>query len=142
MRINMQAISYNFSRKVYNWDMAIGRPPTKPRTLLGDRIAEARRIAGLSQMQLARKLETTQRVISYWEREPVALKPEQMINLADALNTSADFLLGREAQSIRGKGPAGKARRVFEAVSKLPRKQQDKILDVIEPFISSHSKAG
>jgi len=92
-------------------------------------------------MQLADKLETTQRVVSYWEREPVALKPEQLTALADALGTSADFLLGREPPAGRGKGPAGKARRIFEAVSKLPRKQQEKIFDVIEPFISSHSKA-
>jgi transcriptional regulator with XRE-family HTH domain len=137
----MQAIPYNFSDHAYNWDMPIGRPPTKPRTPLGERIAEARRVAGLSQIQLADKLETTQRVVSYWEREPVALKPDQLTALADALGTSADFLLGRETSTGRGKGPAGKARRVFEAVSKLPRKQQEKIFDVIEPFISSHSKA-
>lgn len=118
-----------------------GRPATKPRTPLGERIAEARRIAGLSQIQLAGRLDTSQRVISYWEREPVALKPVQMAALADALDVTADFLLGREEPPRRGKGPVGKARRIFDAVSQLPRNQQEKIFDVIEPFISSHTKA-
>lgn len=118
-----------------------GRPATKPRTPLGERIAEARAIAGLSQIQLAQRLKVSQRVISYWEREPVALKPGQLAALADALDVTADFLLGRKDPVRRGKGPVGKARRVFDEISRLPRNQQEKIFDVIEPFISSHSKA-
>ena len=134
----MQVLTYNISSNTYNAGMSTGRPTTKPRTALGERISEARSLAGISQIQLAKKLGTSQRVISYWEREPVALKPEQLASLADALNTTADFLLGRKERTKRGNGPVGKGRRIFEAVSKLPRSQQEKIFDVIEPFVSAH----
>jgi hypothetical protein len=33
----------------------------------------------------------------------------------------------------------GKARQMFEAVSKLPHRQQQKILDLLEPFIREHT---
>jgi hypothetical protein len=36
--------------------------------------------------------------------------------------------------------PGGKAGAVFEAVSKLPRRQQQKILDVVEALVAQHSK--
>jgi hypothetical protein len=83
----------------------------------------------------------TQRVITYWEREPVALKPEQLCALADALEVSSDFLLGRETSKAKGQGPKGKAKYIFEEVSKLSRSQQEKIFDILEPFITAHARS-
>jgi len=137
----MQAGTYKFNHVLYNDDMPPGRPASKPRPQLGTQIALARKEKGLTQQELAEKLEVTQRVITYWEREPVALKPEQLSDLSDALGVSADFLLGREKAKGRGTGPKGKAKFIFEEVSKLPRSQQDKIFDLLEPFISAHTKA-
>ena len=97
--------------------------------------------AGLSQRELADKLQITQRALSWWERQPVALRPEQLVALATTLGVTADFLLGIDASRKRGTGPTGKARRVFEAVSKLPRHQQQKIVDVVETFVAGHSMA-
>ncbi|MFT6179252.1 MAG: transcriptional regulator with XRE-family HTH domain [Akkermansiaceae bacterium] len=126
---------------MYNDDMPPGRPASKPRPVLGTQIALARKEKGFTQQELADKLKVTQRVITYWEREPVALRPEQLSQLADALGVTADFLLGREKPKRRGSGPKGKAKHIFEEVSKLPRAQQDKIFDLLEPFISAHTKA-
>ena len=75
---------------------------------------------------------------SYQEREPVALRPEQVALLATALGVSADQLLGVATAKKRGAGPTGKARRAFEAVSKLPRHHQQKIVDVVETFVAGH----
>ena len=137
----MQVITYKNNHMAYTDDMPPGRPASKPRPILGTQISLARKEKGLTQQELADKLNVTQRVITYWEREPVALKPEQLSTLADALDVSTDFLLGREKTKGRGNGPKGKAKHIFEAVSKLPRTQQEKIFDLLEPFISAHTRS-
>ena len=73
-----------------------------------------------------------------WERRSTALKPEQLAALARILECSIDDLIGHTAKTKRGNGPAGRIRRVFEAVSKLPRHQQQKIVDVVETFVAGH----
>ena len=78
---------------------------------------------------------------SWWERQPVALRPAQLVALATTLGVSTDYLLGIDPTKKRGSGPTGKARRVFEAVSKLPRHQQQKIIDVVETFVAGHANA-
>lgn len=116
----------------------MGRPSKRKRSAFGDRLVAAREEAGLSQRELADKLGITQRALSWWERESVALRPEQVVQLATVLGVSADHLLGVPAAKKRGTGPTGKARRAFEAVSKLPRHHQQKIVDVVETFVAGH----
>lgn len=118
--------------------MPAGRPAKGKRPSFGERLATARQRAGLTQQQLAEKVGASQRLITHWERRRAALRPEQLAALADALSVSADSLLGR-APAKRGTGPVGKAKRLFEAVSRLPRNQQEKIFAVLEPYIAQHS---
>jgi hypothetical protein len=77
-------------------------------------------------------------VLEDWERRSVALKPEYLPKLAAILNVSVDYLLGIRLTSQRGAGPAGKARQIFEAVSRLPRKQQQKVIEMAEGFLALH----
>jgi len=118
--------------------MQTGRPSKEPRTKFGQRLHAAREAAGLSQAQVAERLGVTQKAYAVWERYPVALRPEQIEKVASALNVSVEFLFGQTAKQ-RGSGPTGKARRVFEAVSKLPRRQQQKIAEVVEALVAQHS---
>jgi len=141
MSIFMQAISYNYLKPAYASVMPAGRPAKQARTTFGERLASARESAGLTQLQLAEKLGTTQRVITYWEREPVALRAEQLAALADALGVTTDFLVGRAAGKPRGQGPAGKLRQVFEKASQLPRNQQNKVAEFVEAFVERQVKA-
>lgn len=136
----MQALSGIAANSAYALAMPanMGRPTERKRTAFGERLVAAREEAGLSQRELADKLQITQRALSWWEREPVALRPEQVTQLAAALGVSTDFLLGVPATKKRGTGPTGKARRAFEAVSKLPRHHQQKIVDVVETFVAGH----
>jgi len=135
----MQVFSYVTVNQDYLWDMPnVGRPTDRKRTVFGERLVATREEAGLNQRELAERLGITQRALSWWEREPVALKPEQIAAMAAALGVSTDHLLGTNNVKKRG-GPIGKARRVFEAVSKLPRHQQQKIIDVVETFVAGHS---
>jgi transcriptional regulator with XRE-family HTH domain len=118
--------------------MPQGRPASAKRPQLGERIAEARQQAGLTQKQLAAKLGITQRVVTYWEREAVGLRADQLAQLAEALAVSADYFLGRESKK-RGNGPVGKARLIFERVSHLPRFQQQRILATVEDMLIAQS---
>ena len=124
--------------------MQTGRPAKYQRPPLGERIAAFRERAGLSQQQLAEKLTVNQQMVAYWERRSVTLRPEQLKALADALKTSVDELLGKAPPKARGAGPVGKVRQVFEIVSRLPRRQQQKIIEVVEALVAQnqgHSKA-
>ena len=91
---------------------------------------------GLSQAQLAEKIGVTQQAYAGWERSTTALRPEDISRIADALDTTADELLGRKAKSKRGTGPTGKTRRVFDEVSALPRHQQQKVVETIETLLA------
>jgi len=69
----------------------------------------------------------------------VALRPDQLLNLAKALNVSVEDLVGTNGTKKRGSGPTGKMKQLFEAASRLPRSQQQKIAAIIEPFIAHHA---
>ena len=63
---------------------------------IGEKIVQARQQQGLSQKQLAEKLEITAARLNYWEKDK-RFPPIDMINkLIDLLNIDANFLLGRE----------------------------------------------
>jgi len=103
---------------------------------LGQRIAEARERAGISQAQLAEKLGTTQPRIAYWERKAVNMRSDVLAKIAQTLKVSTDVLLGRKPPKA-GK-PIGKAGQLFDAISKLPRRQQAKVISVLQPFVEKH----
>lgn len=114
--------------------MQQGRPTNRPRTDFGTRIFEARKRLGLSQQEVADQLNITQSAYAAWERSPVALRPEQLRQLVEILKMSADELMGLNKNKQSG-GPTGKARKLFEQVSKLPRSQQQHVLTVVEAFV-------
>jgi transcriptional regulator with XRE-family HTH domain len=116
-----------------------GRPSDKPRSSLGERLAKARERAGISQVELAERMGTSQQTVAYWERKAVSLRSDVIIQLAEILDISADELLGTGKRPNRAAKPSGKARQLFDAVSKLPRRQQEKIIAVLEPFVNEHA---
>jgi transcriptional regulator with XRE-family HTH domain len=116
-----------------------GRPAKSKRSPFGERLTAARQQSGLTQQQLAERLGTVQRVIAHWERAPVALRADQLSALADALGVTADYLVGRDEPKKRGSGPVGRARQVLETVSRLPRHQQQKIIDVVEAMVAHNT---
>jgi transcriptional regulator with XRE-family HTH domain len=122
----------------YPLEMAAGRPAKQPRTPFGQRIAQAREQAGLTQAELAVRMGVTQPVVAYWEREPVALRIEQLAALADALGVTTDYLAGRSTKQSAPKGPPSKLRVAFEKDKKLPRSQQQHILRVVEAFVEAN----
>lgn len=65
------------------------------------RIAERRKELGISQEELAAAIGTNQRQISRYERGDNDPTGEVLISLADALDTTIDFLVGRSANPLR-----------------------------------------
>jgi hypothetical protein len=61
--------------------------------------------------------------------------------LAEVLGVTVEALFssGPPAPSQRG-GPLGRAKRIFEEVSALPRKKQKRILDVVEDLLKVHGE--
>ena len=118
--------------------MQRGRPSKRPRCPFGDRLYAARTSLGLSQTQVAEKLGITQTAYADWERYPVALRPDQIEKLTDILHISPAVLFQSGHDKKTG-GPVGKARRTFEAVSRLPKRQQQKIIEVVEAFVAQQS---
>jgi len=61
---------------------------------VGDRIKKLRNEHGLKQTELAKKVNSSSQVISNWERGYTALSHDDVVRLADALDTSTAYLLG------------------------------------------------
>jgi transcriptional regulator with XRE-family HTH domain len=132
----MQAILRVTQRLDYDLLMQTGRPSKRPRSAFGARLHAAREAAGLTQAQVAEKLGMTQTAYALWERREVALRPEQIEEVAKVLHVSVDVLFGRSIPRVRGHGPVGKVRQTFEEVSKLSRRQQQHIVRVIGALIT------
>jgi len=115
--------------------MRKGRPTKKPRTPFGERLARYRRNKGISQKQLADELGITQSAIANWERRSVLLSPEQLSTISSFLEVSLDDLFGTSEIPREPTIPGGRVREVFEEVGRLPRRQQEKIVDVVEAFV-------
>ena len=53
-----------------------------------------------------------------------------------------DYLIGISANWKGSKGPSDKVRQVFKQVSKLPRRQQEKVVEFVEAFVQHKAAAG
>jgi len=133
----MQALSITNWGQAYDGNVKTGRPPKSERSNFGARLHALREAAGLTQQQVAEKLGIAQPSYALWERNNVALKPDQLSKLATILGVRLDDLLNENNNTNRRGGPIGKARQVFEEVSQLPRSQQLRILGVVEDMLAA-----
>jgi len=63
--------------------------------MLSDRLKQARKSAGLTQDSLAKKVNTTKGTISNYENGHSTPSNDMLVQLANALDTTTDYLLGR-----------------------------------------------
>ena len=115
--------------------------PIKPRTTpFGQRLADARKKAGLTQAELGKRLGLSQRAIAHWELGDTTapLRPEQIEILANVFDLSIEeLILGVAPCAERAKpGPHGKLRKVFEEVADLSKADQQQIVTVVTALIS------
>lgn len=63
---------------------------------VGKNIARYRKSKGLSQVELATKLNVSSSTVAMWETNKRAIKDDDLINIADFFNVSLDELVGRK----------------------------------------------
>lgn len=119
----------------YNPTMLTGRPAKYPRTAFGERVFAAREAARLSQAEVAEKLGLSQNAYAMWERRPIALRPQQIEQLAAALGVPVEALFGKVPIPAKPPGPMGRAKKAFDTLSELPRNQQARVLEFVEPLM-------
>ena len=139
--MTMQAETITSGLPVYHAGVKTGRPSKSKRSPFGARLAALRQAAGLTQQQIASQLGISQPSYALWERNDVALRPDQLAGLAQILGVGVEALIEEPRSANRRGGPTGKARRVFETVSQLPRHQQKKIIDVVEALVAQHKSS-
>jgi transcriptional regulator with XRE-family HTH domain len=109
------------------------------RTAFGQRLHAAREASGFSQAEVAARLGLKQAAYAGWERYPTAIRPDQIEKIAATLKVPVKDLFEKTPRAFRKNGPAGRARRAFEALGQLSRHQQANVLDVIEAFLVRHT---
>jgi hypothetical protein len=116
--------------------MPAGRPSQKTRSPFAARVHALREQARLSQIEVAAKLGITQQSYAMRERRDVALSVAQMEQLAALFGVPATaFFRAELAEPARQPGPAGRARKTFDALAELSRSEQARVLDLVEPLV-------
>jgi transcriptional regulator with XRE-family HTH domain len=91
--------------------------------------------AGISQYELARLIGEPQPNIAYWELSEKPPRSDVLPKLAKALGVRIEHLLNGNTDVERKGGLGGKVRKIFEEVSNLPRRQQDKVVEFVSAFV-------
>ena len=136
----MQAFSFQQSGDfpAADYDAAMRK---KDRPPLGLRLTELRQAAGLTQIQLADKLGVHPSNIGFWELSGTPPRGEVLPKMANALGVSVDALLGVTPPKPKRQAAKGRLQSVFEAASKLPRRQQEKVAEFVGAFVKQHANA-
>jgi transcriptional regulator with XRE-family HTH domain len=119
----------------------MGRRLTKPRPKQGAHLAQLRKAAGLSQAQLAKLIDQPQGNVAFWELSDKPPRSDLLPKLAKVLGVNIQDLIYSDSVkkiSSRKTGPISKLRKLFLELEKLPRHQQDKIIDFLSLFIKQH----
>lgn len=101
----------------------------------GKKLKECREAKGLSQSQLAKILNTNHSIIGKYERDEVKPTVDVIKNLAEALDTTAGFLMGESSDMNVLKDPAMLKR--LNELDKMDSEDKTHITKVIDAFIKS-----
>jgi transcriptional regulator with XRE-family HTH domain len=99
-----------------------------------------RETAGLSVRELAKQIGESHTNVSYWERSGQIPRSDVLAPMAKVLGVTVHDLLG-EPKPGRAVTPGGKLGQVFGQVAKLPRRQQQKVIEMAEGFLVLHKSA-
>lgn len=106
---------------------------------LGARIAELRKEQGLTQQQLAERLEIAQQTLAHYEvgrlRMPVSLLPE----FSHLFGVPVDELLGL-SNGAGKRGPTPKFQKQLERISRLPRAKQHVVMEMLDGVLQQASR--
>lgn len=126
--LNIQILSTMKKKPTFNTDGSFG-----------EKLEKTRKAAGLTQKELASKIGTSQRMISYYENEsehpPAALLPA----LAKTLRISLDELLGLKSLKAELTPKNTRLWKKLRMMDQLSRKDQKAVIHYIEALTTKQS---
>ena len=134
-----QSLQIQFHNAEHPYDSGM-RKLSVPRKGIGARLTELRLQANLSQKELAERIDVPVANIGFWERTNTPPSSKALPRLAEELGTTVEeLLIGKNGKKRHRGGPSGRLRETFDHVAKLSRKQQQKILDVVDALVAQNS---
>jgi len=112
----------------------------RPRPKQGARLAALRRAAGLTQVELAQLVGESQQNIAFWEQSEKPPRSGVLPKLAKVLGVRVEQILEGEIPQTRRAGPVGKVQKIFEQVSTLPRKQQERTVETVSALVAQYQR--
>jgi transcriptional regulator with XRE-family HTH domain len=103
---------------------------------MGERLARIRKERGVTQVVLAEKIGIIQGLVSAYERDRIRLPADMAIRIAQALQVSADELLGLQPTKTDGELSLRLSRRL-RGIETLPAAQQKALFQTIDAFLKN-----
>ena len=118
---------------------AVEDPQKAVNLALGKRLAHFRNLRGLSQRELAQRVNVVQAVVSDYEVGKLRLTAEAALRFAAALDVPIQDLLhtSKPVPMVPERKPNRKVLERLERIESLPRRKQDAILMTIDHFLNS-----
>jgi transcriptional regulator with XRE-family HTH domain len=136
----MQGLSINQSKTrfiQYTRSMQRGRKALKEAPLFGKRLSYFRSQKGLTQQELAEAVEVSRDLIGHYERRCENPSLEFIRKAAEALDVTADELIGIRPQSPKKSGPSPRAIQLVNKMADLSKPKQQVILDMLESYLTT-----
>ena len=117
----------------------------RPASEFGERLATLRQARGLTQVQLAEKIGSTQRAISRYETIADRAPAPVLAKLAQALGVTTDELLGvkrtRTAKTLTDDPEARRLWKKFQQVMALPEKDRRAVIRLVNSLVAATAPA-
>ena len=104
---------------------------------IGARVAQLRREAGLSQVQLAQLLGVVQSAIASYEIGRRGIPVTQLLPLAEKLGVPVQSFFGLSDNSGGRSGPESRLEQKIQQLKKLSRGKQKTVLDMLDGLLAA-----
>lgn len=108
----------------------------------GERLAELRAERGITQIQLAEMIGSSQRAVSHYETVAEYPPTAVVVQIAEVLKVSADELLGLKPPKKPAKAEDPEVRRLwkkFQQVLALPEKDRRAVVRLVNSLVAGHA---
>jgi transcriptional regulator with XRE-family HTH domain len=106
---------------------------------LGRRIADRRKAQGITQVELAKGLGIAQQTMAHYEGGVSRIAVETLSQLAIALDTSVEALIGASTKAANKRGPAPKLQQQLERITQLPKAQQRFVMQMLDNVLQQQA---
>lgn len=111
------------------------------RIAVGERIKQKRVVLGLSQEELAERIDRATKYCSDIERGMCGMSAETMIAFSKALDMSLDYMIFGESTELEEARQEQSELALVHAISKCPERQRSNALRMLQLFLSAIEQA-